>query len=99
MEPPWRKYPEIPAGSIGWRMGYGEDYRWDFYDWFSFLPDDERAAYMAANPAPEGWRNLYKTIIENPSVTPPMSPAERTAAIQKGSEMLEEINPKAGRPR
>lgn len=24
--PEWLVYPEIPCGSIGWRMGYGEDY-------------------------------------------------------------------------
>jgi hypothetical protein len=21
--PPWLKFPDIPPGSIGWRMGYG----------------------------------------------------------------------------
>ncbi len=24
--PPWLAYPEIDRHSIGWRMGYGEDY-------------------------------------------------------------------------
>ncbi|SHJ13046.1 hypothetical protein SAMN02745163_01377 [Clostridium cavendishii DSM 21758] len=24
--PLWLKYPNIPQGSIGWRMGYGEEY-------------------------------------------------------------------------
>lgn len=31
MAPLWLMYPEIPNGSIGWRMGYGEGYAMDFY--------------------------------------------------------------------
>ena len=33
MLPVWLQYPEIPQGSIGWRMGYGEAYSSEFYDW------------------------------------------------------------------
>jgi hypothetical protein len=66
VDPPWRKYPEIPALSIGWRMGYGQDYYLDFYKWFYFLPDEEKAAYIQANPLPQGWPDIYEVIIENP---------------------------------
>ncbi len=31
--PPWKKYPEIPCGSIGWRMGDGEAYMFSWWDW------------------------------------------------------------------
>jgi hypothetical protein len=31
MIPPWKKYPDIPRFSIGWRMGDGEDYYAQFF--------------------------------------------------------------------
>lgn len=31
MPPPWLAYPEIERYSIGWRMGYGEDYIGRFF--------------------------------------------------------------------
>lgn len=34
MKPMWIKYPEIPLGSIGWRMGYGQSYWEEFAYWF-----------------------------------------------------------------
>lgn len=66
MEPPWQKYPELPAGSIGWRMGRGEDYYNDFYKWFSGLLPSEQEAYALANEPPRGWLNLYDTIRQHP---------------------------------
>lgn len=66
MDPPWRKYPDIPAGSIGWRMGSGEEYYNEFYRWFSGLSGAEQAAYSLANKPPSGWHNLYDTIINHP---------------------------------
>jgi len=68
MDPPWRRYPDIPAGSIGWRMGPGEDYYFEFYRWFSGLSNAEKAAYSEANQPPSGWQDLYKIIIEDPWV-------------------------------
>jgi hypothetical protein len=63
--PPWKKYPETPAGSIGWRMGAGEDYFDMFYRWFSALNDAEWTRFASENPEPAGWR-LYQTITEHP---------------------------------
>ena len=40
MAPLWLKYPQIPNGSIGWRMGYGEAYGDKFYGWFHTLDSD-----------------------------------------------------------
>ena len=34
MPPPWLKYPDIGRYSIGWRMGYGEDYIGTWGPWF-----------------------------------------------------------------
>ena len=33
MPPPWLAHREIERYSIGWRMGYGEDYIYRFGDW------------------------------------------------------------------
>lgn len=62
------KHPDIPAGSIGWRMGDGEDYYNQFYRWFSALPVTEQDAYARSNEPPSGWRNLYATIKLHPLV-------------------------------
>lgn len=45
MVPPFIKHPEIPRGSIGWRMGGGEWYLWMWHRWFNTLDDAARAAY------------------------------------------------------
>ena len=37
MPPPWLVYPEIERYSIGWRMGYGEDYIYKFWNWLDTL--------------------------------------------------------------
>ena len=47
MEAPWVKHPDIPAGSIGWRMGDGQDYYEQFYRWYSALPAAEQDAYVS----------------------------------------------------
>jgi hypothetical protein len=59
-------FPEIPAGSIGWRMGDGESYYNEFYRWFSALSQEEREEYQENNPAPAGWERIYQTISEHP---------------------------------
>ncbi|WP_031230330.1 hypothetical protein [Asticcacaulis sp. YBE204] len=66
MLPPWEKYPELPKGRIGWRMGYGEDYMNAFWKWFSKLPDNEKDAYEQTSPEPEGWTGFYGRIRANP---------------------------------
>ena len=37
MPPPWLAHREIERYSIGWRMGYGEDYIYRFEDWLDAL--------------------------------------------------------------
>jgi hypothetical protein len=59
MIPPWQKYPEIPLGSIGWRMGRGEDYWIEFNDWFKRKTLDAKRRYAAENPEPDGWAGFY----------------------------------------
>ena len=42
MPPPWLAHREIERYSIGWRMGYGEDYIDRFGDWLDTLSTEER---------------------------------------------------------
>lgn len=60
MVPPWQKHPEIPLGSIGWRMGYGEDYWAAFDEWFKRKTPDHRLRYARENPEPDGWDGFYR---------------------------------------
>lgn len=59
MAPLWLMYPEIPNGSIGWRMGYGEGYAIDFYLWFNKLEEDEKKKYKEMFPEPKRWEREY----------------------------------------
>lgn len=59
MVPPWQKHPEIPLGSIGWRMGYGEDYWISFDDWFERKSSAHKQTYAAQHPEPTGWEGFW----------------------------------------
>ena len=57
MPPVWLMYPYIHPHSIGWRMGFGEKYRHDFFDWYGRLPKNEQNQYqkMFSPPKFGGW--------------------------------------------
>ncbi len=59
MLPPWEKYPAIPLGSAGWRMGHGEEYWFEFARWFAGLQPDAGRAYAEKHPEPTGWSGFY----------------------------------------
>lgn len=59
MAPLWLKYPEAGRYSIAWRMGGGEEYQQQFYDWYSSLPGTEQAQYQEMFPEPKGWLGWY----------------------------------------
>jgi hypothetical protein len=59
MTPPWVKYPEIQARSIGWRMGYGETYMLEFRDWLKRKSPEHLQRYAQENPEPSGWEGFY----------------------------------------
>ena len=46
--PPLVQHPEIPRGSIGWRMGHGESYAFALHEWRAQLPTDQRARWDRA---------------------------------------------------
>ena len=59
MPPPWLAYREIERYSIGWRMGYGEDYIYRFGDWLDTLSREELAEYRMLFPEPVTWRGWW----------------------------------------
>ena len=57
--PKWLVYPEIPLGSIGWRMGYGEEYAMN--TWYFTLDE----TYKKLFPEPLNWSRKYQKEFEN----------------------------------
>lgn len=62
IQPPWLALPKIPWGSIGWRMGAGEDYWWIWVSWFMDLSQEKRDTYKHNWPEPEGWIDFYTAV-------------------------------------
>ncbi len=60
MEPPWVKFPAIGLGSLGWRMGAGDEYWFAFQDWFGEQAAETQASVRAAYPEPERWEGFYE---------------------------------------
>lgn len=59
LPPPWIAYPEIEPYSIGWRMGYGEDYMGKWHTWFHTLTEEEQRAYESLFPEPVIWTGWW----------------------------------------
>jgi hypothetical protein len=57
--PPWIKHPEIERYSIGWRMGYGEDYVCKWSPWYCGLSEAGKRKYQDMYPEPEDWRGYW----------------------------------------
>jgi hypothetical protein len=56
--PPWRVFPEFPAGHLGWRMGPGEDYLDSWWRWVAPLPISKRRRYLEQlAPIPRDWQD------------------------------------------
>jgi len=61
MPPLWMMFPHIHLLSIGWRMGYGESYKFDFFDWLDTLSVGDMEKYKAMFPPPVLlWKNWYE---------------------------------------
>tara|TARA_R110000868_G_scaffold162329_12_gene393488 strand:+ start:13226 stop:13525 length:300 start_codon:yes stop_codon:yes gene_type:complete len=58
--PPWETFPDIPPGSIGWRMGPGDQYNQEFTEWLCTLTENQVALYVEEFPEPESWRGFYE---------------------------------------
>jgi hypothetical protein len=59
MLPPWQKHPDIPVGSIGWRMGEGEIYLNTFNEWFARKHAEAKLRYATGHPEPSDWTGFY----------------------------------------
>lgn len=59
MQPPWITHPDIPLGSMAWRMGHAEADWWAFDAWFRRQPANVRAAFALSHPEPDGWAGFY----------------------------------------
>ena len=60
MPPLWMMFPHIHPLSIGWRMGYGESYKYDFFDWLDSLSTNDKEQYEAMFPPPMLlWKDWY----------------------------------------
>ena len=62
MVPPWIEYPAMPRTSIGWRMGYGEEYWDEFRAWWLAQSPDVRGQMKAQYPEPPGWTGFYQDL-------------------------------------
>lgn len=60
LPPPWLAYPKIERYSIGWRMGYGEDYIMKWGSWYDSLTNEEKMEYQTLFPEPVTWRGYWK---------------------------------------
>ncbi len=93
LEPPWSRFPELPHGSLGWRMGYGEEY---LYRWFDFTRDHWRdqasaLAYLRRHPpAPYRWRFFLMSQLDDAShrANPDHPPAPELAREAAGVVLL-----------
>lgn len=89
--PPWAHLPELPYGSLGWRMGTGEDY---LRQWFAFLRTvpDHRALlrYLRRHPpAPHRWRNpLLESLDQAISRSAPPPPESSSADSRSPTSSL-----------
>ena len=59
MPPPWIAYPNIERYSIGWRMGYGEDYMGKWGAWFASLSEEDVKMYQELFPEPVTWKGYW----------------------------------------
>lgn len=59
LPPPWIAYPHIERYSIGWRMGYGEDYIFRWGEWYDALGEAEQKEYQRLFPEPVIWQGYW----------------------------------------
>jgi hypothetical protein len=60
--PPWVEFPDIPMGSLGWRMGFGEQYWNKWSQWYLSLPEALRTEFKQQWQEPPEWTGIYSFI-------------------------------------
>jgi hypothetical protein len=61
--PPWRVYWWWPT-SMGWRMGGGDEYLWEFRSWFASLGEAPQREYRSRHRPPLYWWYFYRNFGE-----------------------------------
>lgn len=62
MNPLWVEFPDIPWGSLGWRMGFGEQYWAQWQPFYLSLSAHDREIYRRDWPESDEWKGLYEFI-------------------------------------
>ena len=62
MVPPWVMYPAMPRASIGWRMGYGEEYWDDFRVWWLTQTAEVHSRVQTKYAEPPDWSGFYESL-------------------------------------
>jgi hypothetical protein len=69
--PLWAVFPHYTSVTIGWRMGYGEKYKYRWHAWYRSLSDEDRRKYKQRFPAPTDeercWEGFYEQIADVPA--------------------------------
>lgn len=65
MFPLWLKFRWISRYSIGWRMGGGEDYKYQWGDWMDSLTEEEQTEYIKQFPEPSSWKGFWKEFLDD----------------------------------
>jgi len=55
MAPQWIAFPAYTEFTIGWRMGAGEGYKWEFWNWYETLSPEQQREYQTLFPYPCFW--------------------------------------------
>lgn len=64
MSAPWIEFPELPYGSLGWRMGGGEGYLDRFLEWFYQLDQAGLDCFFEQYPPPDEWASFFEYHLE-----------------------------------
>lgn len=90
-QPVWMAFPTIPWGSIGWRMGRGEDYWHAWVSWFRELSVSSREEYRQEWPEPDGWQGFYAMMDTGEAPARLLERQERSAEAELPPAAEEEV--------
>ncbi len=58
-EPPWVAFPDYKMGSMGFRMGSGEDYNVQFSEWYNAASEEDIESFKGKYPEVEKYAGFY----------------------------------------
>jgi len=69
MRPPWIEFPDHSRHCIGWRMGAGDGYIYNFLRWYHRLDEEKQKEYSAQYKPPVEWEGFYNEYFEDKGET------------------------------